>query len=68
MKYFKHRLTNATIEGINSQIETLWKAACGFGNKKRFRTIIPFHSGAASVSTMLPPEIPEKRLSDREPV
>jgi transposase len=30
MSYFKHRLTNATTEGINSQIETLWKAACGF--------------------------------------
>ena len=45
MSYFKHRLTNATTEGINSQIETLWKAACGFRNKKRFRTIILFHLG-----------------------
>jgi len=45
MSYFTHRLTNATTEGINSRIETLWKAACGFRNKKRFRTIILFHLG-----------------------
>jgi len=45
MSYVKHRLTNATTEAINSQIETLWKAACGFRNKKRFRTIILFHFG-----------------------
>jgi transposase len=45
MSYFKHRLTNAPTEAINSRIETLWKAACGFRNKKRFRTIILFHLG-----------------------
>ncbi|MGD8916528.1 MAG: ISL3 family transposase, partial [Syntrophobacterales bacterium] len=45
LTYCKHRITNATTEGINSQIETLRKAACGFRNKQRFRTVILFHLG-----------------------
>jgi hypothetical protein len=36
---------NAATEGMNFQIETVWEAACGFGKKKRFRTIILFHLG-----------------------
>lgn len=43
--YCKHRITNALTEGINSQIETLRKAACGFRNKQVFRTVILFHLG-----------------------
>ncbi|MGB5920827.1 MAG: ISL3 family transposase [Syntrophobacteria bacterium] len=45
LTYSKHRITNATTEGINSKIETLRKAACGFRNKQRFRTVILFHLG-----------------------
>ena len=45
LTYSKHRITNATTEGINSQIETLRKAACGFRNKQRFRAVILFHLG-----------------------
>lgn len=45
LTYSKHRITNAATEGINSQIETLRKAACGFRNKQRFRTVILFHLG-----------------------
>ena len=45
LNYARHRITNASVEGINSQIETLWKSACGFRNKKRFRTAILFHFG-----------------------
>jgi len=45
LNYARHRITNASVEGINSQIETLWKSACGFRNKKRFRTTILFHFG-----------------------
>jgi transposase len=45
LSYTKHRVTNATTEGINSSIETLRKAACGFRNKQRFRTVILFHLG-----------------------
>lgn len=45
LSYCKHRITNAMTEGINSKIETLWKSACGFRNKERFRTVILFHLG-----------------------
>ncbi len=45
MNFFKHRISNGTAEGINSRIETLWKSACGFRNKARFRTVILFHLG-----------------------
>lgn len=45
LSYTKHRVTNATTEGINSKIETIRKAACGFRNKQRFRTVILFHLG-----------------------
>lgn len=45
LSYCKHRISNATTEGINSQIETLRKAACGFRNKQRFRTVILFNLG-----------------------
>jgi transposase len=45
MNFFKHRISNGPAEGINSRIETLWKSACGFRNKVRFRTVILFHLG-----------------------
>ena len=45
MNFFKHRISNGPAEGINSRIETLWKAACGFRNKVRFRMVILFHLG-----------------------
>lgn len=45
LNYCKYRITNAMTEGINSRIETLWKSACGFRNKERFRTVILFHLG-----------------------
>lgn len=48
--YCKHRITNALTEGINSQIETLRKAACGFRNKQVFRTVILFHLGGLDMS------------------
>lgn len=45
MNFFRHRISNGPAEGINSRIETLWKSACGFRNKERFRTVILFHLG-----------------------
>jgi len=45
LSYCEHRITNALTEGINSQIETLRKAACGFRNKQRLRTVVLFHLG-----------------------
>lgn len=45
MNFFKHRITNAGAESINSRIQTLWNAACGFRSKARLRTAILFHLG-----------------------
>jgi len=50
LSYFTHPITNAMSEGINSKIETLWKAACGFRNKQRFRTAILFHLGGLDLA------------------
>jgi transposase len=50
LSYCKHRITNAMTEGINSKIETLRKAACGFRNKQRLRTVILFHLGGLDLS------------------
>ena len=43
--YFKHRITNATAEGLNSKIETIKKTACGFRNREHFKTAILFYCG-----------------------
>lgn len=45
MNFFRHRISNGPAEGINSRIGTLWKSACGFRNKERFRIVILFHLG-----------------------
>jgi len=45
MNFFKHRITNAGAESINSRIQTLWNTACGFRNKARLRIVILFHLG-----------------------
>lgn len=41
--FFKHRITNACVEGINSKIETIKKMACGFRNRENYKTAIYFH-------------------------
>ncbi|NQU14427.1 MAG: transposase [Desulfobacteraceae bacterium] len=33
MTYFKHRITNATAEGINSKIQMVKMMACGLRNR-----------------------------------
>ena len=38
-------VTNATAESINSKIQWLKKAACGYRSRKRFKTAILFHCG-----------------------
>lgn len=45
MTYFRHRITNAVSEGLNSKIQTLKKRAYGFRNRENFRTAIYFHCG-----------------------
>ena len=45
LNHARYPISNGMVEGINSKIETMWKAACGFRNKKRFRTAILFRFG-----------------------
>jgi transposase len=45
MTYFKHHITNATSEGINSKIQMIKLMACGYRNRKHYRAVIYFHCG-----------------------
>ena len=45
LTYFKHRITNATAEGINSKIQMVKLMACGYRNRQHYRAAIYFHCG-----------------------
>ena len=45
LTFFKHRLTNGPIEGLNNRIQGLIKKAFGYRNKERFRNDVLFHLG-----------------------
>lgn len=45
LTYFKHRITNAVSEGINSKIQTIKKQAYGYRNRESFKMAIYFHCG-----------------------
>jgi len=45
LTYFKHRITNATSEGINSKIQMVKLMACGYRNREHYRAAIYFHCG-----------------------
>lgn len=45
LMYFKHKITNATSEGLNSKIQKIKAMACGFRNRGNFKTVIYFHCG-----------------------
>jgi transposase len=39
------RVTNAASESVNSKVQRVERAACGFRNRERFRNAILFHLG-----------------------
>lgn len=39
------RATNATSESVNSKVQRIKRAACGFRSRNRFRNAIYFHLG-----------------------
>jgi transposase len=43
--YFRHHLSNATAEGLNSRIQHLIQRACGYRNRERFKREVLFHHG-----------------------
>lgn len=45
MTYFKHSITNATAEGLNSKIQMVKEMACGFRNREHYKLAIYFHCG-----------------------
>jgi transposase len=49
LTYFKHRITNAGSEAINSVIQMLKKRAFGYRSFQNFRTAVLFHCGASVI-------------------
>jgi len=45
LTYFKHWITNATSEAINSKIQMVKLMACGYRNREHYKTAILFHCG-----------------------
>jgi transposase len=45
LTYFTHRITNASLEGLNNRIAGLVKKAYGYRNRERFKIDILFHLG-----------------------
>jgi len=45
MTYFRHRISNAVAEGLNSKIQMVKEMACGFRNREHYRLAIYFHCG-----------------------
>ena len=58
LTYFKHRITNAVAEGLNSKIATVQKRACGFRNRDHFKIAIYFHCGGLD---LYPPSLTHRR-------
>ena len=45
LTYLKHRITNATAEGLNSKIQWIRYTARGYRNRENFKIAIYFHCG-----------------------
>jgi transposase len=45
LTYFKHRISNAMAEGLNSKVATIQKRACGYRNASHFQVAVYFHCG-----------------------
>jgi len=49
LTYFKHRITNAVAEGLNSKIATVQKRACGYRNPDHFKIAVYFYCGGLNL-------------------
>lgn len=58
MTYFKHRITNAGTEGLNSKIQMIKQMACGFRNREHYRMAIYFHCGGLDLYPRQSPTSP----------
>ncbi|NLV44879.1 MAG: ISL3 family transposase [Candidatus Hydrogenedentes bacterium] len=58
LTYFKHRMTNAVAEGLNSKIQMVKETACGFRNRDHYKTAIYFHCGGLDLYPELVSALP----------
>ena len=49
LTYFRHRLSNAAVEGLNNLIQGLIKKAYGYRNRERFKRDVLFHAGGLNL-------------------
>lgn len=49
LTYFRHPITNAMAEGINSQIQRIKHDACGYRNREHFKMAIYFYCGGLAL-------------------
>ena len=49
LTYFKHPISNAMAEGLNSKIASIQKRACGYRNAAHFKIAVYFHCGGLSL-------------------
>lgn len=54
LSYFKHRITNAGAEGLNSRIQAIRVSARGYRNRDHFKTAIYFHLGGLQLYPATP--------------
>lgn len=57
LTFFKHRITNAVAEGLNSKIQMVKQMACGFRNREHYKTAIYFHCGGLDLYPRLKPYV-----------
>lgn len=54
LSYFKHRITNAGAEGLNSHVQAIRVSARGYRNREHFKTAIYFHLGGLQLYPTTP--------------
>jgi transposase len=54
LAYFKHRITSAAAEGLNSRIQAIRVSARGYRNREHFKTAIYFHLGGLQLYPATP--------------
>jgi len=47
--FFRHRVTNGMAEGLNSKIMSVKRRACGYRNRRHFKTVIYFFCGGLNL-------------------
>jgi hypothetical protein len=58
LTFFKHRITNALAEGLNSKIQMVKQMSCGFRNREHYKKAIYFHCGGLDLYPRLEPYTP----------